>query len=88
MDSNVKYLLSLNAIRERATIVGDAAEAMTLVLSDGLYEIVLSRMDGVHLTMAQLLEAATRRSGRQIAARHRPGTKFSPILIKSDGTLF
>jgi hypothetical protein len=27
MDSNVKYLLSLHAIRERAKIVGDAAPA-------------------------------------------------------------
>ncbi|KAI0833108.1 DUF1688 domain-containing protein [Hypoxylon sp. FL0890] len=63
--------------------------AMTLVLIDILYEKVLSRMDdGVHLTMAQLLEAGTWKSGREIAAKHRPETKSSPILIKSDGTVF
>jgi hypothetical protein len=62
--------------------------AMTLVLIDRLYEIVLSRMGEVHLTMAQLLEAGAWKSGREIAARRRPGTKSSPVLIKSDGTLF
>lgn len=62
--------------------------AMTLVLIDKLYEMVLSRLDGVHLTMAQLLEAGTWKSGREIAAKHRPETKSSPIIIKSDGTVF
>ncbi|KAI1140552.1 DUF1688 domain-containing protein [Hypoxylon sp. FL0543] len=63
--------------------------AMTLVLIDILYGKVLSRMDdGVHLTMAQLLEAGTWKSGREIAAKRRPETKSSPILIKSDGTVF
>ncbi|ODH35040.1 hypothetical protein ACO22_02992 [Paracoccidioides brasiliensis] len=61
--------------------------AMTLVLIDRLYGMILSRMDGVHLTMAQLLEAGTWKSGREVAAQRRP-TKSSPILIKSDGTLF
>lgn len=62
--------------------------AMTLVLIDKLYGMVMSRMDGVHLTMAQLLEAGTWKSGREIAAQRRPETKSSPILIESDGTLF
>ncbi|KKZ66880.1 hypothetical protein EMCG_07487 [[Emmonsia] crescens] len=62
--------------------------AMTLVLIDKLYGMVLSRMDGVNLTMAQLLEAGTWKSGREIAAQHRPTTKSSPILVKSDGTMF
>lgn len=63
--------------------------AMTLVLIDMLYNKIQSRMgDGVHLTMAQLLEAGTWKSGREIAARLRPHTKSSPILIKSDGTVF
>jgi len=63
--------------------------AMTLVLIDILYSKIQSRMgDGVHLTMAQLLEAGTWKSGREIAARLRPHTKSSPILIKSDGTVF
>lgn len=62
--------------------------AMTLVLVDKLYKMVLDRMDGVHLTMAQLLEAGTWKSGREIAAKKRPQTKSSPIIIKSDGTVF
>ncbi|EXJ89008.1 hypothetical protein A1O3_02072 [Capronia epimyces CBS 606.96] len=62
--------------------------AMTLVLIDKLYSMVLSRMDRVHLTLAQLLEAGTWKSGREIAARRRPDTKSSPILIESDGTVF
>jgi hypothetical protein len=62
--------------------------AMTLVLVDKLYKIVLERMDGVHLSMAQLLEAGTWKSGREVAAKKRPDTKSSPIIIESDGTVF
>ncbi|KAG8623999.1 hypothetical protein KVT40_008975 [Elsinoe batatas] len=62
--------------------------AMTLVLIDKLYKIVLEKMDGVPLSMAQLLEAGTWKSGREVAAQRRPQTKSSPILIKSDGTVF
>ncbi|KAK7749091.1 hypothetical protein SLS62_008486 [Diatrype stigma] len=63
--------------------------AMTLVLLDRLYEMVLSRMgNGIHLSLAQVLEAGTWKSGRELAAQRRPETKSSPILIKSDGTVF
>jgi len=63
--------------------------AMTLVLMDTLYDMILSRMgEGIHLTMAQVLEAGTWKSGREVAAKRRPQTKSSPILIRSDGTLF
>jgi hypothetical protein len=63
--------------------------AMTLVLIDILYTKVQSRMgEGVQLTMAQLLEAGTWKSGREVAAQRRPETKSSPILINGDGTLF
>jgi hypothetical protein len=63
--------------------------ALTVVLLDVLYDMILSRLGGaVHLTMAQVLEAGTWKSGREIAAQLRPGTKSSPILIKSDGTVF
>lgn len=62
--------------------------AMTLVLIDKLYSMILSRLDGVRLTMAQLLEAGTWKSGREIAAQRRPTTKSSPIVVKSDGTIF
>ncbi|KAF1832751.1 DUF1688-domain-containing protein [Decorospora gaudefroyi] len=62
--------------------------AMTLVLVDKLYGLVLGRMDGVQLSMAQLLEAGTWKAGREVAKRARPLTKCSPILIQSDGTVF
>jgi hypothetical protein len=62
--------------------------AMTLVLVDKLYKLVLERMDGVELSMAQLLEAGTWKSGREIAKEKRPQTKSSPIIIESDGTVF
>jgi hypothetical protein len=62
--------------------------AMTLVLVDQLYRLVLERMEGVELSMAQLLEAGTWKSGREIAKEKRPATKSSPIIIQSDGTVF
>ncbi|KAL2685038.1 hypothetical protein Neosp_006133 [[Neocosmospora] mangrovei] len=63
--------------------------ALTLVLIDKLYTKIQSRMgNGVQLSMAQLLEAGTWKSGREVAAQRRPKTKSSPIIIKSDGTVF
>lgn len=62
--------------------------AMTLVLVDKLYHLVKDRFDGAQLSMAQLLEAGSWKSGREMAAKLRPATKSSPILIKSDGTVF
>lgn len=62
--------------------------AMTLVLVDKLYELVKQRMQGVEISMAQLLEAGTWKSGREVAKQKRPQTKSSPIVIVSDGTVF
>ncbi|KAK3182619.1 hypothetical protein K4F52_006069 [Lecanicillium sp. MT-2017a] len=63
--------------------------ALTLNLLDKVYEIIGSRLgDQAHLTMAQVLEAGTWKSGREIAAKLRPETKSSPIIIQSDGTVF
>lgn len=62
--------------------------AMTVVLVDILHQMISSSKDGIPLTLAQLLEAGTWKSGREIAAQRRPDTKSSPILIKSDGTVF
>jgi hypothetical protein len=62
--------------------------AMTLVLIDKLYEMVRAKMGGVEISMAQLLEAGTWKAGREVAKSKRPQTKSSPILIRSDGTLF
>jgi len=43
MDSNVKYLLSLRAVRDRAKIVGEAAKAGKL----SHFEVHEGRMDAV-----------------------------------------
>lgn len=63
--------------------------ALTLSLLDRVYESIVSRMgQEVHLSMAQVLEAGTWQSGREIAAQRRSETKSSPIIIRSDGTVF
>ncbi|KAF3915799.1 hypothetical protein ABW21_db0202475 [Orbilia brochopaga] len=65
--------------------------AMTLCLLDVVYEKVVGKMEAAgkgRLSMAQVLEAGTWKAGRQIAAEKRPESKCSPILIRSDGTLF
>lgn len=63
--------------------------ALTVALLDVVYKMILERMEeGVHLSMAQVLEAGTWKSGREIAAKLRPVTKSSPIIIESDGTVF
>jgi hypothetical protein len=62
--------------------------AMTVMLLDAVYKMVSSRIGGVQLSMAQVLEAGTWKSGREIAAQRRRETKSSPILIQSDGTVF
>ena len=40
------------------------------------------------LTLAQILESATWKGGREIAKRKRPATGGPPIDIESDGTVF
>jgi hypothetical protein len=40
------------------------------------------------LTLAQVLEAATWKGGREIAKMKRPETGGPPIEIESDGTVF
>lgn len=64
--------------------------AMTVALLDELHKIVSAQFakEGVQLTMAQMLEAGTWKGGRELAAKHRPETRSSPILIEGDGTLF
>ncbi|KAH7176788.1 hypothetical protein EDB81DRAFT_707427 [Dactylonectria macrodidyma] len=64
--------------------------AMTVALLDQLYGIIAGRFKelGVSLSMAQMLEAGTWKSGRELAASLRPETKSSPILDSGDGTLF
>lgn len=64
--------------------------ALTVALLDKLYAIISDyfKKDGIKLTMAQMLEAGTWKAGRELAAKNRPATLSSPILIQGDGTLF
>ncbi|EPX72200.1 DUF1688 family protein [Schizosaccharomyces octosporus yFS286] len=65
--------------------------AMTIVLLDKLLNLVNERLQEelkAPLSLAQMLEAGSWKSGRIIARKLRPTSAGSPILIKSDGTLF
>ncbi|KAJ5948470.1 hypothetical protein N7454_001777 [Penicillium verhagenii] len=64
--------------------------AMTVALLDKLFETIRDQFaqNGVKLNMAQMLEAGTWKGGRELAAKYRPETKSSPIVIQGDGTLF
>ncbi|KAL2821305.1 hypothetical protein BDW59DRAFT_164336 [Aspergillus cavernicola] len=64
--------------------------AMTVALLDKLHEIASGyfMQHDVKLSLAQMLEAGTWKGGRELAAKFRPSTKSSPILIQGDGTLF
>ncbi|KAK8113194.1 hypothetical protein PG984_013720 [Apiospora sp. TS-2023a] len=64
--------------------------AMTVALLDELYKLISAHFAdmGVQFSMAQMLEAGTWKGGRELAAKHRPETKSSPILMDGDGTLF
>lgn len=72
---------------------GDAIvewRAMTVALLDRLHVLISDRFaeKGIMITMPQMLEAGSWKAGREIAARLRPSTKSSPILIDGDGTIF
>ena len=45
-------------------------------------------LDSEQLTLAQVLESATWKGGREIARKRRPETGGPPIDIISDGTVF
>ncbi|KAF7555162.1 hypothetical protein G7Z17_g2385 [Cylindrodendrum hubeiense] len=64
--------------------------AMTVALLDELHKVVSAKFaaEGVTLSMAQMLEAGSWKSGRELAAKFRPDTKSSPILDRGDGTLY
>ncbi|KAJ5129498.1 Protein of unknown function DUF1688 [Penicillium bovifimosum] len=62
--------------------------AMTVALLDELHKKILVRLDGVELSLPQVLEAGSWKAGRELAAAKRPETKCSPILNFGDGTLF
>jgi len=64
--------------------------AMTVIeldrIADGIRR--LAGVDSCGLTLAQVLESATWKGGREIAKRLRPLTGGPPIEIESDGTVF
>ncbi|KAM5349775.1 hypothetical protein ACJ41O_006280 [Fusarium nematophilum] len=64
--------------------------AMTVALLDELHNVISEKfaLEGVSLSMAQMLEAGSWKSGRELAAKYRPETRSSPILVLGDGTLF
>ncbi|KAL1848275.1 hypothetical protein Plec18170_008186 [Paecilomyces lecythidis] len=68
--------------------------AMTVALLDRIAPLVVQRLAKttnqaeLSLSMAQILEAGTWKAGRELAAKLRPDTKSSPILVESDGTVF
>lgn len=64
--------------------------ALTVALLDELYKLIAAHYSkqGTELSMAQMLEAGSWKGGRELAAKYRPQTKSSPILMDGDGTLF
>ncbi len=64
--------------------------AMTVALLDRLHEMISKDFEalGIQISMAQMLEAGSWKTGRELAASKRPETRSSPILIAGDGTLF
>ena len=64
--------------------------AMTVALLDTLHGLISDHFaqQGVRLSMTQMLEAGAWKGGRELAAKYRPETKSSPIVIEGDGTLF
>lgn len=64
--------------------------SLTVSLSDVLLKLLNERFasQNVRLSLPQMLEAGTWKGGRELAAKLRPETKSSPILIQGDGTLF
>jgi hypothetical protein len=68
--------------------------AMTVCLLDLMLAMVNAKLAtktkgaAAVLSLPQLLEAGTWKAGRELAAKYRPQTKSSPILMQSDGTLF
>jgi len=64
--------------------------AMTVIELDRIAELIRSQLGlkSSQLTLAQVLESATWKGGREIAKIKRPETGGPPIEIESDGTVF
>ncbi|KJA17814.1 hypothetical protein HYPSUDRAFT_45994 [Hypholoma sublateritium FD-334 SS-4] len=64
--------------------------AMTVIELDRIADLIRSQLglSASQLTLAQVLEGATWKGGREIAKIKRPETGGPPIEIESDGTVF
>lgn len=64
--------------------------AVTVILLDRVHAALAERLGTTtqELTLAQVLEAATWKAGREIAKARRPDDGGPPIRVLSDGTLF
>jgi len=64
--------------------------AMTIIELDRIAEAIRKKLGltSAELTLAQVLESATWKGGREIAKQKRPATGGPPIDIESDGTVF
>lgn len=65
--------------------------AMTVIELDRIAALIRKRVSAIStgtLTLAQILESATWKGGREIAKQKRPETGGPPIEIESDGTVF
>ncbi|KAG6809716.1 hypothetical protein H0H92_015037 [Tricholoma furcatifolium] len=64
--------------------------AMTVIELDRIADAIRSELGltSEQLTLAQVLESATWKGGREIAKQRRPTTSGPPIEIESDGTVF
>ncbi|CAE6433279.1 unnamed protein product [Rhizoctonia solani] len=62
--------------------------AMTVIELDRIAEGLRGHLNAPNLALAQVLESATWKGGREIAKKKRPETSGPPIEIESDGTVF
>ncbi|KZT63643.1 DUF1688-domain-containing protein [Daedalea quercina L-15889] len=64
--------------------------AMTIIGLDRIADAIRQNLSlsAAELTLAQILESATWKGGREIAKQKRPATGGPPIDIESDGTVF
>ena len=63
---------------------------MTVIELDRIADAIRTKLGLTkeQLTLAQVLESATWKGGREIAKQKRPATGGPPIEIESDGTVF
>ncbi|KZT22894.1 DUF1688-domain-containing protein [Neolentinus lepideus HHB14362 ss-1] len=62
--------------------------ALTVIGLDRIADAIRTRLSAPQLSLAQVLESATWKGGREIARHRRPETGGPPIEIESDGTVF